>query len=270
MNWFSVASIAPGVWQISEPIGRIEPRYGVATVNMHLVAGSERAALIDTGMGIGRLREVVESVCKLPVVVCNTHFHWDHGAGNHEFEQIAIHADEVKLLARRQDMSDLRAQMARPEVQAILPADFDSARYEFRPTQAQTALHDGDTIDLGGRALQALHTPGHSVGHISYWDEANGLLFSGDTAYRGPMYACFRGGDPAAFAASAKRLAALAGRVQMVLPGHNDTVHGGEFLHVLADASQRTLDGAAPLDPPDDFIGGRAARFGDFSIWLPK
>src|SRR5512141_3319426 len=175
MDWFSVSLIAPGVWQISEPIGRIEPRYGVATVNMHLVAGTQRAALIDTGMSIGRLRAAVESVCSLPVTVYNTHFHWDHSAGNHEFDAIAIHELEVKLLARKQDMSDLRARMARPEVHAILPAGFDAASYDFQPTHAQTVLRDGDTIDLGGRALNVLHTPGHSVGHISYWGEASGL-----------------------------------------------------------------------------------------------
>jgi len=270
MDWFSITPLGPGLWQIAEPIGRIEPRFGVATVNMHLIAGSERAALIDTGMGIARLRPVVESVCGLPVIVCNTHFHWDHSAGNDEFDQIAIYKDEVKLLARPQDMASIRAQMAAPEVQAILPGDFDSTQYGFRPTEAQTALSDGDWIDLGGRKLHVLHTPGHSIGHVSYFDEANSLLFSGDTAYRGPMYACFRGGSPAAFAASAQRLAALSERVQMILPGHNETIHGGAFLRELADAAQSALDGRAPLHPPDDFIGGRAARFGDFSVWLPK
>lgn len=270
MDWFSVTPLGPGLWQIAEPIGRVEPRFGVDTVNMHLVAGAERAALIDTGMGIAPVRPVVESLCGLPVIVCNTHFHWDHSAGNAEFEQIAIHANEVKLLQKPQSMDSLRGQMARPEVKAALPPGFDSAQYAFRPTSAQTVLNDGDSIDLGGRTLRAIHTPGHSVGHVAYFDEAAGLLFSGDNAYRGPMYACFRGGDAAAFAASAHRLAALADQVRLVLPGHNETIEGGAFLRELAGAAQSALDGRVPLEPPDDFIGGRAARFGAFSIWLPK
>src|ERR687887_275058 len=102
MTWFNVAQIAPATWQISEPLGKIEPRFGVATVNMFLVAGRQRAALIDTGMGIGDLRATVRALTDLPVLVCNTHYHWDHSAGNSAFEQIAIHQAEMNLLMQPQ------------------------------------------------------------------------------------------------------------------------------------------------------------------------
>jgi glyoxylase-like metal-dependent hydrolase (beta-lactamase superfamily II) len=115
-----------------------------------------------------------------------------------------------------------------------------------------------------------IETPGHSQGHVAYFDEANGLLFSGDTAYRGPMYACFKGGDPAAFQFSAQRLAALANQVQTIFPGHNELLSGGEFLTDLAAASNKALSGEAPAKPPDEFIGGREVSFGSFAIWLPK
>src|SRR5712692_11164215 len=107
MSWFTLAQPAHNTWQLSEPIGKVEPRFGVATVNMFLVAGRERAALIDTGMGIGDLRAAVRAVCDLPLVVCNTHFHWDHSGSNSQFDQIAIHQSEASLLAREPDMSDL-------------------------------------------------------------------------------------------------------------------------------------------------------------------
>jgi glyoxylase-like metal-dependent hydrolase (beta-lactamase superfamily II) len=270
MSWFNVAQIAPAVWQLSEPIGRIEPRFGVETVNMHLVVGRECAALIDTGMGIGNLRDAIRELCHVPVIVCNTHFHWDHSGGNSQFDQIAIHEAEAIVLAREQDVSGIRAQMAKPDVRTILPVDFDGPVYRIAPTQATQTLLDGDDIDLGGRTLTVIHTPGHSPGHVSYYDAANGLLFSGDTAYCGAMYACFKGSDPFAFQQSAHRLAEIAPDVKLIAPGHNQILQGGQFVIDLAEAMDETMNGDVEGLPPDDFIGGCEFRFGAFSVWLPK
>lgn len=270
MDWYSIESIGPGTWHISEPIGSIEPRFGVASANMFLVAGTERAALIDTGMGIGDLRAAVRSLTDLPLTVCNTHWHWDHIGSNSQFDEIAIHAREFKLLTREQDVAGIREQMGRPEAQAILPTGFDRTQYRIVSKPGTRALSDGETIELGGRSLRVIPTPGHSAGHVSYFDERNGLLLSGDMAYAGPLYACFRGGDPAAFRASAHRLAEIAGDVKLIAPGHNRVLEGGAFLRELADATDRAQSGAAAALPADEFIGGREVRFDTFSIWLPK
>ena len=270
MSWFSIESIGPGAWHISEPIGAIEPRFGVATANMFLVAGTERAALIDTGMGIGDLRAAAQALTRLPVMVCNTHWHWDHIGSNSQFDEIAIHAREFKLLTREQDVAGIREQMGRPEVQAILPTGFDRALYRIATKPGTRSLSHGEMIDLGGRSLRVIQTPGHSAGHVSYFDEQHGLLFSGDMAYAGPLYACFKGGDPVAFQASAHRLAELADDVRLIAPGHNRVLQGGTFLRELADAADRAQSGAAPALPADEFIGGREVRFDTFSIWLPK
>ena len=270
MSWFSIEPIGPGTWHISEPIGAIEPRFGVATANMFLVAGTERAAVIDTGMGIGDLRAAVDAVTRLPLMVCNTHSHWDHIGSNSQFDEIAIHAREFKLLTREQDVSGIRQQMGRSAAQAILPAGFDPAQYKITSRPGTRSLAHGDTIELGGRSLRVIHTPGHSGGHVSYFDDRHGLLFSGDMVYAGPLYACFKGSDPVAFQASAHRLAELAARVRLIAPGHNRVLQGSTFLHELADAADRAQSGEAPALPADEFIGGREVRFDTFSIWLPN
>lgn len=270
MNWYTIESIQPGVWHISEPIGAIEPRFGVDSANMFLVAGTERAAVIDTGMGIGDLRAAIEALTPLPLLVCNTHSHWDHIGSNHQFDEIAIHAREFELLNREQDVRGIREQMARPEARAILPSGFDGTQYRIKTRPGTRSLSDDELIDLGGRTLRVLPTPGHSRGHVSYFDEQHGLLFSGDMAYAGPLYACFKGGDPAAFQASAHRLANSSDSVRLIAPGHNQVLQGGAFLRELADAADRAQSGAAPALPADEFIGGREVRFGSFSIWLPK
>jgi glyoxylase-like metal-dependent hydrolase (beta-lactamase superfamily II) len=48
------------------------------------------------------------------------------------------------------------------------------------PEEKIRALEDGDKIDLGGRSLQAVETPGHAYHHHAYLDDATGILFAGD------------------------------------------------------------------------------------------
>lgn len=47
------------------------------------------------------------------------------------------------------------------------------------------SIADGDTFAAGGVTLRALHTPGHSPGGVSLYDEAGGRVFSGDTLFKG-------------------------------------------------------------------------------------
>ena len=85
-------------------------------------------------------------------------------------------------------------------------------------TTPDILVSDGDSIPLGSLTIQALHTPGHTVGSYCYLVED--ALFSGDTLFQ---QSCgrtdFPTGDSAALAGSLRRLAALPGNFQ-VYPGH--------------------------------------------------
>ena len=48
-------------------------------------------------------------------------------------------------------------------------------------------MDDGDIIDTGDRHFKVMHLPGHSSGSIGLWEEATGILFSGDAIYDGPL-----------------------------------------------------------------------------------
>lgn len=116
--------------------------------------------------------------------------------------------------------------------------------------------------------LRLLHIPGHSPGHVAYWDEGSGTLFTGDTAYLGPVYACFEGGDAVALAHSVRRLAALPG-VTTICPGHNDVITDGNWLGELAECIAAAVAGRIRGRSRDGFITGREFRFGALSVWLP-
>ncbi len=268
MDWHTVVRVADHVYQIAEPFGEVEPRVGVATVNMYLVIGEERAALIDSGMGIGDLAGTVRALTSLPCVVLNTHSHWDHVGANHAFADAAIHHAEAALLARSENVTWMREAMQAPRARAALPPGFDPATYHIEPPPPTRILKDGDTVGLGGCVLRVLHTPGHSPGHVAFLEEASGLLFTGDTAYRGPLFACFNGSNASDFAQSVQRLATLSG-VRLLCPGHNDLISSAGWLGTLADGVEQAMSGQAPSHMRGGLIPAREYPFADFSLCLP-
>ena len=62
------------------------------------------------------------------------------------------------------------------------------ASYTVQPAPPRKLVEEGDVVDLGDRIFTVLHLPGHSPGSIGLWDAANGMLFSGDAIYDGPLY----------------------------------------------------------------------------------
>jgi glyoxylase-like metal-dependent hydrolase (beta-lactamase superfamily II) len=269
MSWYTTTRIAQNVYQISAPVGEIEPRFNAPTVNMYLIIGREYAALIDSGLGIGDLHAEIGKLTSLPCIVLNTHYHWDHIGANSRFDETAIHELEVDLVAQEPNMGAIRHAMRSPRALAALPPSFDPAAYRVRTRPATRLLHDNDLIDLGNRALRVLHIPGHSPGHVAFLDEANRILFTGDSACQGPVYACFVGGDPAALAESAKRMAALP-EVRTICPGHDEIITDEGWLGKFAACVEATVAGKVPGQSRDGFIVGQEFRFDTFSVWLPK
>ena len=282
-SWHEARQVARGVWSIVEP----------SHVNMWLVEGSERAVLLDTGLGIARVRPVVEQLTRLPVSVVNTHYHFDHVGGNHEFEDTAIHQAGAALLVEPVPREVLEQYLryaeelikATPSFEDLdhrylhlldadsrprpLPAGFDPAAWAIAPPAPTRTLSDGDVLDLGDRTLRVLHTPGHSGDSICLVDDRSGILFGGDTINTGPIYAQFHDSDVATFARSAARLAELKDEVSMVAVNHfGRTTAPPYLLQEISDGFARLLDGDAVVGTGWDCIGEQVAEaeFDRFSI----
>jgi glyoxylase-like metal-dependent hydrolase (beta-lactamase superfamily II) len=127
-------------------------------------------------------------------------------------------------------------------------------------------------VDLGGRELTVLHTPGHSPDSICLLDERDGLLFAADAISTGPIYAQLPDSDLPAFATSTRRLADLAPDLRSVLVHHFGRVTvEPSFLGAVADGFETVLAGEPPSAAAKDCLGrdAREVRFGGFSILLP-
>ncbi len=248
-GWFEVYALEHQVFAICEP-------HHFQEVISYLIIGNDRSVLLDTGMGLANIKAVVEKLTDTPITVVNTHAHFDHVGGNHLFEQV-LAFDEPDGLSRLQKGCPV-AEMA-PQAQASFfqpgyAQRFDMAHYSIKPC-APTPIGDGHMLDLGNRQLQVLHTPGHSPDSIMLLDEANGLLFTGDTFYPGHLYAYCSGplyGDSNIqdYAASMEKVCRLLPKLRTLHPAHNEPMAAPNLLLQVAQAFNLIVSGKAETGMP--------------------
>src|SRR3972149_1891650 len=152
-NWFEIREVEEGVWALAEP-------HHAEGVVSYLVLGSEQGMLIDTGLGVSDLQDVVSHITALPVTVVNTHTHYDRIGGNRQFARIAVHRAEAAKLERGIASAKLRPYFQPGAFRGPAPQGFDPDGHFMPASKAWRTLDEGDSFDLGGRCLDVLHTPG--------------------------------------------------------------------------------------------------------------
>jgi glyoxylase-like metal-dependent hydrolase (beta-lactamase superfamily II) len=250
-QWFARESFADGVTLLSER--HVDP---FARCNVWHVRGRNRDLVIDTGLGVCSLREAARDLFERPVTCVLTHSHFDHIGGAHEFTSRIAHVDEQAELAQPNGFGGLTAQAlgdelvqrlrgagyAVPEqfLTALPRAGFPVDDYTVRSAPLTGTVRDGDIIDLGDRAFEVVHLPGHSPGSIALWESSTRTLFSGDAIYDGPLLFELPGSSIADYVRTLRRLMAL--DVAVVHAGH-DPSFGKQRLREIATAYLAKWDG---------------------------
>jgi glyoxylase-like metal-dependent hydrolase (beta-lactamase superfamily II) len=126
-----------------------------------------------------------------------------------------------------------------------LPDEIDPDSYSIHAFQITEFVKEGYRIDLGGRILEVVLTPGHTPDSLCLLDRKNGLLFSGDTFYAGPIYLVTPAGDLGAYAKSVEKLAKLAATLELLLPAHNEPFADPSYLKKLSVAVRQIQTGGA-------------------------
>lgn len=215
-NWFTIEQIDRDTYAISEYSHWEE-------THCYLLLGRSSALLIDTGLGVGNIKSVVDELTFLPVTAVTavtTHVHWDHIGGHGLFENIAVFRDEYKWLAGGFPMPLGAVKAGLTKEPHDFPPDFDPEKYRVFQGEPNIVFDDGYIFDLGGRLVTAIHTPGHSPGHCCFYENDRGYLYTGDLIYKGCLYAFYPTTDPVAFASSVKRVASL--DIKKLLPAHHE------------------------------------------------
>lgn len=231
--WFEKSSIAPGLHRITEG----------AMVHAYLVEGDSWAALVDSGFGIGDIGQFVRELTDKPVLVINTHAHMDHVGGNEHFGTAFLHRSEsladAAEIARR-----FRENVTQADFTVPFPVGFSPDQYDPSVPEPAHRLAGGEAIDLGGRVLEVLATPGHTAGSICLLDEANRFLFTGDNVTDRPLQGIGEGVSLTTYQQTLRMLAEMAPDIDLILPGHGPSPMPPAILTELAGCALALTESA--------------------------
>ena len=191
-------------------------------VRFFLLAGYDKALLIDSGMNLPNAREIAEGLTDLPLEIINTHADRDHIAGNRGFRQIMMH----------------------PKEEAHYRAGGGAG--EIIPVQ------EGDEIDLGGRILRIIELEGHTPGSIAILDPARRVLISGDSIQQhGRIFMFGAHRNLKDYAASMARLEGRRQEFDAIWPSHAALPLSPDLIPRLKEGAERILAGQAELKEVD-------------------
>jgi hydroxyacylglutathione hydrolase len=173
--------------------------------------GAGGALVVDPGEAGSVRAALATRGLELTGILC-THHHRDHVAGNEELAQMGV--DVVGHVSDRERIPGLTR-----------------------------TVEDGDTLDVGGVTLRALHVPGHTLGAVAYW--LDGALFTGDTLF---CAGCgrLREGTADQLHASLAKIVATVPKGTVIYAGHEYTASNLRF--------------ARAVEPSNPAIGERSAR----------
>jgi hydroxyacylglutathione hydrolase len=221
---------------------------------LYLLIGSDKALLIDTGAvadpnEMPLAKTILELLPekdqeKLPLLVAHTHRHMDHRAGDSQFASL-------------------------PSVQ-IVPFDFDGVRAFYGFTDWPNGIAH---LDLGGRTVDVIPTPGHNQTHVAFYDHRTGILFSGDFLMAGRLLI----DDAAAYRESALRVVdflktrplsyILGGHIELDAAGH--AYRFGSHYHPNEHRLELTREDLAALPAAFENFNGFYARHPNYILTNP-
>jgi glyoxylase-like metal-dependent hydrolase (beta-lactamase superfamily II) len=237
--WFSVYETTPETYALYED-GQFEE------VISYLVIGEDTAALIDTGNGIGDIKALVEELTDLPTIVVNTHAHLDHTGGNSQFEEIALYDHpwaRRRTKGRPKEGIDVGNYVSGEMVWKPLPRDVDPKTWHTDPFNVTRWMKERDKIDLGGKQLEVIHTPGHTPDSVCLLESRERLLFTGDIFYPAPIYIYSPDSDMNEFISSFRKM--VKADYDYAMPAHNETMVEKKVVEDVLNAIEAIKAGKA-------------------------
>lgn len=204
----------------------------------NLVVGKKRALLFDTGCGAEDLRKAAESVTELPMLVINSHGHFDHIGGNVQFDEVYLAASDFVILERygAAQLNGWAADMA--DMGGGSPAN----HYTVPPKNWKCMRTlDFDMFDLGNLPCTILPMPGHTAGSVGILIEPLRLLLSGDALTPVMCMNFFNHGPLAEQLATVQRAAGLP--FTHYLTSHHDRLFDKGMLQRLAHCIEHSSSG---------------------------
>lgn len=250
-----ISKLSHHITQITDPTG----------VFLFLVGGSEKAVLIDTGVGFVGLKETVDSLTSKPLSVILTHMHPDHAGGAAVFEDIYLHPADLALAAEQAVEGRLGYAIgsmrgAQVKAEDLIPAP--------GPDKVYKPLEDGQIFDLGGISLQIIHVPGHTPGSCCVLVREERSILFGDACNANTL---LMWGTPVSrYKESLQYLQTYRDRFDTVYYSHGPKPEGpGCSLEDNLELCDRILNRTDDAIPTE-FLGMKAFRAADMHPWFAR
>ncbi|HTK05594.1 MAG TPA: MBL fold metallo-hydrolase [Ktedonobacteraceae bacterium] len=206
------------------------------SVNAGFIVGEERTLIVDTGantLSAQTIHGYASSVRpQNSLLVINTELHLDHVSGNGFFRQRDIPVYGHYKIQR----TDAELAESIAELNELIPNPVRRAHNEALVFYTETSIANPDhpiteeiQLDLGGRTVQILLTPGHTPANISIYVPDEQVMYSGDCLISGylPNLEAGTHEDWHIWLASLEKIRALAPTV--VMPGHGQILRGQQI-----------------------------------------
>jgi glyoxylase-like metal-dependent hydrolase (beta-lactamase superfamily II) len=228
---FQSRRIAPDTWHITGD-----------GCSSYLLAGDERALMIDTGFAVENIQAYAQTLTDKPVeYAANTHGHFDHTGGNGWFKQAYMSAEAAKI-----------AKIPYPSM----------AEKKFPLEYSVIIVKDGDTIDLGGRTLEVFKIPAHAPSSLAFLDKKGRIMFTGDEVDNHVMLVWMQDEPQPAIEQYVKNLSKLLahrGDFDYICAGHDQVMGDPSLIEDYLENAKLILSGKEceplerPAGAPEDF-----------------
>ena len=241
--------------KINDHITLIRSRAGEL---LYLIQGSQKAALIDTCVGIGHLKAYVSRLTDKPVTVLLTHGHVDHAMGAPEFEEVYMNLKDLPVYQKQCCLEERMGYIGAclgPAIDEVDPAaDLVPSvpDYIFRP------LDHGDSFDLGGIHIDACALYGHTPGCMVFLIREDRILILGDACCNSTFLFTEESLPLARYRENLKAARDyLTGRYDRVFLSHHDMETGCDIMDNVLEVIDEVMAGGGD-NLPYDFMGYKA------------
>lgn len=183
MSWYDIDKIDNKTYVLSENRHWHE-------FNTYYLIGEKYNLVIDCGIGLHSIKNVLKDIDDKKMRLVLTHMHWDHIGNIKEFDNIYLSQKGNYYLKNgiKMPIERVRKLLVRNLKEEDIPDDFDIENYYIETSDKGNIVKDGYEFDLGNRIIEVIDTPGHTDHHISLYDHKNKYFFSGDLLYKGPLF----------------------------------------------------------------------------------
>lgn len=204
---YTVVSLREGIWAIE-----------TAVLRLFVIAGTERALLINTGVGGFDCNALALELTGLPLDAVILNSHDDHCGGSGYFREIWLHPREL------------------PGFQEHTLSEYVVPRM----------VPDGHIFSLGGRTVEAVHIPGYTDGSLAMLCVEERILFAGDAISDYPVVMSPRKEtyNLKSYVESMDRLSALSDRFDVIFPDHGKLPLTADRIEDLSACLRGILEGS--------------------------